>query len=65
MDGALAPWTNWSYPCDAQHKGDMCRITFCENGQNCQGSCSISSHNGVLDALNASNGQSCYWFNNG
>jgi hypothetical protein len=43
----------------------MCAITFCEAGANCQGSCAVSSHNGIEDSLNASNGQSCYWFNNG
>ena len=65
LDGDLAPWTNWSYPCDEAHKGGYCAITFCEDGKACQGSCPISSHNGVIDALNASNGQSCYWFSNG
>ena len=40
-------------------------ITFCEDGKNCQGSCSISAHSGVAGELNASNGQSCYWFSNG
>ena len=64
-DGALAPWTKWSYPCDATHKGDNCEITFCENGKNCEGSCPLSAHNGAVTALNASNGQSCYWFSNG
>lgn len=43
----------------------MCKITFCESGKDCQGSCPISAHNGKLNALNASNGQSCYWFSNG
>lgn len=43
----------------------MCRIGFCEDGANCQGSCPVSAHNGVPGALNASNGQSCYWFSNG
>jgi len=65
IDGHLSPWSNWSYPCDGTHQGKHCQITFCENGKNCQGSCPISSHSGVKNALNASNGQSCYWFNNG
>lgn len=65
IDGHLAPWSQWSYPCDDNHQGSNCSITFCENGKNCQGSCPISAHNGVIDALNASNGQSCYWFSNG
>ena len=64
IDGALPPWTSWGYPCDDKHKGDMCKITFCEDGKNCQGSCPISAHSGVNE-LNASNGQSCYWFSNG
>ena len=64
LDGALEPWTKWAYPCDSTHQGDMCKITFCEDGKNCQGSCPISAHNGASQ-LNASNGQSCYWFSNG
>eukprot|EP00658_Telonema_sp_P-2_P049544 TRINITY_DN3768_c0_g2_i5.p1 TRINITY_DN3768_c0_g2~~TRINITY_DN3768_c0_g2_i5.p1 ORF type:complete len:285 (-),score=64.54 TRINITY_DN3768_c0_g2_i5:53-907(-) len=64
IDGSLPPWTNWSYPCDATHQGDMCAITFCEDGHNCQGSCAISAHDGP-DKLTASNGQACYWFSNG
>merc|ERR1711937_810351 len=43
----------------------MCAITFCENGQNCQGSCAKSDHRRGGNALTASNGQSCYWFSNG
>jgi hypothetical protein len=66
LDGELAPWTNWSYPCDDNHQGAMCKITFCENGKDCQGSCAISAHKeGAPLQLNASNGQSCYWFSNG
>eukprot|EP00040_Diaphanoeca_grandis_P025237 m.139565 g.139565 ORF g.139565 m.139565 type:complete len:437 (-) comp30067_c0_seq1:381-1691(-) len=65
IDGQINPWTSWSYPCDATHQGANCTMTFCEDGKNCQGSCPVSAHNGVVDALNASNGQSCYWFNNG
>ena len=61
LDGALAPWTNWSYPCDDTHKGLDCRIHFCEDGTNCQGACPISAHNGVQSALDARNGQACYW----
>lgn len=34
-------------------------------GENCQGACPKSAHNGQLDALTANNGQSCYWFSNG
>jgi len=65
MDGDLSPWTEWAYPCDDTHKGESCAITFCEDGKNCQGSCPISAHNGVQNALNATNGQACYWFSNG
>lgn len=116
LDGAIAPWTKWAYPCDETHKGGDCAITFCENGQvrvqptlgrgsvcvcvlfvcatdvcdgittstcnpnlnsrvspldpptiqNCEGSCPLSAHKpGDVEALNASNGQSCYWFSNG
>ena len=57
LDGALAPWTNWSYPCDNEHQGQMCSITFCTQGKDCQGSCSVSAHNGKPGALNGSNGQ--------
>merc|ERR1711998_650509 len=58
LDGTLSPWTNWSYPCDARHKGEMCDITFCEDGKNCQGSCAKSAHiPGQEDALTARNGQ--------
>jgi hypothetical protein len=65
LDGALPPWKDWAYPCDDAHEGDMCKITFCEDGKDCQGSCPISAHSGVKNQLNASNGQSCYWFSNG
>ena len=65
IDGQLPPWQGWAYPCDAKHEGDECAITFCEDGKTCQGSCPISAHNGVHNALNASNGQACYWFSNG
>lgn len=65
LDGDIAPWSAWSYPCDSTHQGGNCSITFCEDGKNCQGSCPISAHNGLKNALNASNGQSCYWFSNG
>jgi lytic starch monooxygenase len=47
------------------HKGGNCTITFCEDGKNCAGSCPISAHSGKKGALNATNGQSCYWFSNG
>ena len=63
LDGALDPWSNWSFPCDATHRGAACAITFCEDGKNCAGSCPIQS--GAKGGLNASNGQSCYWFSNG
>ncbi len=65
VDGSVAPWSQWAYPCDATHQGDDCKITFCEDGKDCQGSCPISAHSGVPSALNGSNGQSCYWFSNG
>jgi hypothetical protein len=57
LDGALAPWTQWAYPCDANHSGVDCAISFCEDGHLCQGSCPISTHNGLPGTLNASNGQ--------
>lgn len=66
LDGDLPQWEAWKYPCDAEHQGMNCSITFCENGHNCQGSCPITSR--IADdpeALDASNGQSCYWFSNG
>ena len=53
LDGALDPWAQWAYPCDDKHQGDMCKITFCEDGKNCQGSCPISAHSGSKNALNA------------
>ena len=65
LDGTLSPWSDWAFPCDETHQGGNCSITFCEDGHNCQGSCPISAHNGVAGGLNASNGQSCYWFSNG
>jgi len=64
-DGDLAPWTRWAYPCDETHKGADCAIHFCESTSGCQGACPVSAHNGVENALNASNGQACYWFSNG
>jgi hypothetical protein len=65
IDGQLPAWQRWRYPCDATHKGKDCDLTFCENGKDCQGSCPISAHSGVVGDLNASNGQACYWFSNG
>mmetsp|Transcript_70784 Transcript_70784/g.170957 ORF Transcript_70784/g.170957 Transcript_70784/m.170957 type:complete len:466 (+) Transcript_70784:80-1477(+) len=65
LDGALAPWSSWSYPCDESHAGPDCALGFCEDGKDCQGSCPISAHSGAKNALNASNGQACYWFSNG
>ena len=59
LDGSIAPWSSWAYPCDAAHQGEQCKLTFCENGKQCAGSCPISAHNGVKGALNASNGQRC------
>ena len=57
MDGNLAPWTKWGYPCDATHQGADCAIHFSESGTNAQGGCAITAKNGVKGALNASNGQ--------
>ena len=65
LDGDLAPWTNWSFPCDAAHRGDMCAVSFCCSGTDCQGSCGKSAHSGVEGALTGSNGQACYYFSNG
>jgi len=65
LDGALSPWLDWAYPCDETHQGENCKISFCETGENCQGSCPVTARNGVKNALNASNGQACYWFSNG
>jgi hypothetical protein len=65
VDGHLHPWANWSYPCDSSHQGDMCEISFCRGGKGCQGACPLPSHSGLKGALNASNGQACYWFSNG
>jgi hypothetical protein len=70
-DGALPPWSDWHFPCNTgEAENPNCTITgvvgvdakhFAEIG----GACSISAHSGVKGALNASNGQSCYWFSNG
>ena len=70
-DGELQPWSSWGYPCDATHKNENCSIAgvvgvdgkhYAQIG----GACSISAHKpGAKGALNASNGQSCYWFSNG
>lgn len=65
LDGNLPAWTSWKYPCDATHNGINCSINFCTAGRDCQGSCSMSAHSGVKNALNGSNGQACYWFSNG
>ena len=65
LDGDLAPWTNWSFPCDATHQKDMCAIGFCCGGKDCQGSCGKSAHNGVKGSLTGANGQACYYFSNG
>ena len=65
LDGDLAPWTNWSYPCDAAHQKEMCAVSFCCGGRDCQGSCAKSAHDGVKGSLTASNGQACYYFSNG
>jgi hypothetical protein len=62
LDGDLAPWTNWSYPCDSTHQEKMCAVSFCCGGQDCQGSCSKSAHNGIKGSLDGSNGQACYYF---
>lgn len=69
-DGTLHPWVDWAFPCDDTHQGDNCTVTgvvgvdpkhYAQLG----GACSISAHKNDLSALNASNGQSCYWFSNG
>ena len=65
IDGTLPEWQAWAYPCDETHEGDDCKITFCEDAKDCAGSCPVSAHSGVLNELNGSNGQSCYWFSNG
>lgn len=65
LDGAVAPWSDWKYPCDATHQGAKCKVHFCEHEKDCGGACPISAHNGAPGALNASNGQACYWFSNG
>ena len=65
IDGAVGPWSDWAFPCDATHQGPHCRIHFCYDGKTCAGACPISAHNGEMGALNASNGQACYWFSNG
>ena len=64
-DGRLAPWSEWAYPCDATHKGDDCRIHFCESDSGCAGACPITAGDGTKGELDASNGQACYWFSNG
>lgn len=69
-DGELAPWSDWSYPCDDAHQKENCTITGvvgvnAEHFAGIGGACSISAHNGVKGALNASNGQACYFFSNG
>ena len=65
IDAPLPAFKAWQYPCDATHQGINCSLTFCGDAKNCQGSCPKSAHNGVVDALTADNGQSCYWFSNG
>jgi len=65
LDGGLAPWTEWKYPCDATHQGKNCALGFCENGKDCQGSCAIPAKDGIAGELSSINGQSCYWFSNG
>lgn len=44
-------------PCNANHKGINCTMTFCAGGTACQGASPKSAHNGVRDAL-VTNGQS-------
>ena len=63
LDGTLAPWTDWQYPCTANHTD--CKISFCTAGKDCQGACPVPAKSGLEGHLNASNGQSCYWFSNG
>ena len=61
IDGQLPAWKNWSYPCEhGKPKGD-CAITFAKGA----GTCPVSAYSGQKNHLNASNGQSCYWFSNG
>jgi hypothetical protein len=61
VDGQLELWTNWSFPCDKTHTGSNCAITFAKGA----GTCPMSAYSGGENHLNASNGQSCYWFSNG
>ena len=66
LDGTLAPWTSWGFPCDSTHQGQECKIDFCDDDPStCIGLCPISAHSGVKDQLDASNGQACFWFSNG
>lgn len=65
LDGDLPQWTAWAYPCDETHKGDNCTIYGVVRPHDIYGSCAISSHNGVINSLNGSNGQSCFYFSNG
>ena len=53
-DGELANWTSWAYPCDESHKGNNCRITFCEDGKDCEGSCPYAGAASHLHTLRAS-----------
>ena len=58
VDGALLPWSNWSW---APHAAGKKYEAF-NNGE---GACPHAAKNGVKNALNGSNGQACYWFSNG
>lgn len=60
-----APFSTWAFPCDEHHQGDACKITFCENGKDCQGSCPKADHSSSDENALVSNGQACYWFSNG
>ena len=70
-DGELPPWSAWGYPCDQTHQKENCTITGVvgvdgTHYKQIGGACSISAHKlGAKGALNASNGQACYWFSNG
>ena len=69
LDGDLALWKDWSYPCRDGQKGSSCSIKFCGKPPNatqdpntCVGTCPVSAHSGEENRLTGSGGQSCYWF---
>ena len=72
LDGDLALWQDWNYPCRDGQKGSSCSIKFCGKPPNatqdpntCVGTCPVSAHSGEENRLTGSGGQSCYWFSNG